>query len=175
MEFLEVLTEGLERVLMVRGGGREVITIYSWTRSTGIEVIASRQRTSSLLLKDLNDFTLRNTCRCLVPLSQQSYAVRVARSALWTNTPSYTYTRSRPVNRRRGTLLMPIDTTLFPRARATFERPLRECWLKGRRSEGEKRFGKERKKERDADPRREDMPKMTCQRIKSFPSSEFYA
>lgn len=30
MEFLEVLTEGLERVLMVRGGGREVITIYSW-------------------------------------------------------------------------------------------------------------------------------------------------
>lgn len=29
MEFLEVLTEGLERVLMVRGGGREVITIYS--------------------------------------------------------------------------------------------------------------------------------------------------
>ena len=30
MEFLEVLTEGLERVLIVRGGGREVITIYSW-------------------------------------------------------------------------------------------------------------------------------------------------
>uniref|UniRef100_A0A8C9XRB8 Solute carrier family 12 member 4 n=1 Tax=Sander lucioperca TaxID=283035 RepID=A0A8C9XRB8_SANLU len=29
MEFLEVLTEGLERVLLVRGGGREVITIYS--------------------------------------------------------------------------------------------------------------------------------------------------
>lgn len=29
MEFLEVLTEGLERVLVVRGGGREVITIYS--------------------------------------------------------------------------------------------------------------------------------------------------
>ncbi|KAG7203194.1 hypothetical protein KM043_010300 [Ampulex compressa] len=29
MEFLEVLTEGLERVLMVRGGEREVITIYS--------------------------------------------------------------------------------------------------------------------------------------------------
>ncbi|XP_043272459.1 solute carrier family 12 member 7 isoform X2 [Venturia canescens] len=29
MEFLEVLTEGLERVLMVHGGGREVITIYS--------------------------------------------------------------------------------------------------------------------------------------------------
>lgn len=33
MEFLEVLTEGLEKVLMVRGGGREVITIYSWTRT----------------------------------------------------------------------------------------------------------------------------------------------
>lgn len=31
MEFLEVLTEGLNRVLLVRGGGREVITIYSWT------------------------------------------------------------------------------------------------------------------------------------------------
>ncbi|KAF7394771.1 hypothetical protein HZH66_007945 [Vespula vulgaris] len=29
MEFLEVLTERLERVLMVRGSGREVITIYS--------------------------------------------------------------------------------------------------------------------------------------------------
>ncbi|XP_062916123.1 solute carrier family 12 member 6-like isoform X2 [Mobula hypostoma] len=29
MEFLEVLTEGLERVLLVRGGGCEVITIYS--------------------------------------------------------------------------------------------------------------------------------------------------
>ena len=29
MEFLEVLTEGLDRVMMVRGGGREVITIYS--------------------------------------------------------------------------------------------------------------------------------------------------
>ena len=29
MEFLDVLTEGLDRVLMVRGGGREVVTIYS--------------------------------------------------------------------------------------------------------------------------------------------------
>ncbi|KAJ8272774.1 hypothetical protein GJAV_G00093280 [Gymnothorax javanicus] len=29
MEFLEVLMEGLHRVLLVRGGGREVITIYS--------------------------------------------------------------------------------------------------------------------------------------------------
>ena len=29
MEFLDVLTEGLEKVLMVRGGGREVITLYS--------------------------------------------------------------------------------------------------------------------------------------------------
>ncbi|KAK3086861.1 hypothetical protein FSP39_024489, partial [Pinctada imbricata] len=29
MEFLEVLTEGVERVLMVRGSGHEVITIYS--------------------------------------------------------------------------------------------------------------------------------------------------
>lgn len=29
MEFLDVLCEGLERVLLVRGGGREVITIYS--------------------------------------------------------------------------------------------------------------------------------------------------
>lgn len=33
MEFLEVLTEGLNRVLLVRGGGREVITIYSWKNS----------------------------------------------------------------------------------------------------------------------------------------------
>jgi potassium/chloride transporter 4/5/6 len=29
MEFLEVLTEGLDRVLMVKGCGREVVTIYS--------------------------------------------------------------------------------------------------------------------------------------------------
>ncbi|KFM79937.1 Solute carrier family 12 member 4, partial [Stegodyphus mimosarum] len=29
MEFIEVLTEGLEKVVLVRGGGREVITIYS--------------------------------------------------------------------------------------------------------------------------------------------------
>ncbi|KAL2097605.1 hypothetical protein ACEWY4_006812 [Coilia grayii] len=29
MEFLEVLIEGLDRVLLVRGGGRELITIYS--------------------------------------------------------------------------------------------------------------------------------------------------
>ena len=29
MEFLDVLTEGLDRVLMVRGGGSEVVTIYS--------------------------------------------------------------------------------------------------------------------------------------------------
>ena len=29
MEFLEVLTEGLDRVLMVRGGGREEVTIYN--------------------------------------------------------------------------------------------------------------------------------------------------
>jgi hypothetical protein len=29
MDFLEALTEGLERVLLVRGGGREVVTIYS--------------------------------------------------------------------------------------------------------------------------------------------------
>ena len=29
MEFLEVLLEGLNRVLLVRGGGQEVITIYS--------------------------------------------------------------------------------------------------------------------------------------------------
>lgn len=79
MEFLEVLTEGLERVLMVRGGGREVITIYSWTRPAVNELIASRQRKSSLLLKDLNDFTLRNTlllCHCL-----SSHL----RCALWTH------------------------------------------------------------------------------------------
>lgn len=29
MEFLEVLMDGLDRVLLVRGGGGEVITIYS--------------------------------------------------------------------------------------------------------------------------------------------------
>lgn len=29
MDFLDALTEGLERVIMVRGGGKEVITIYS--------------------------------------------------------------------------------------------------------------------------------------------------
>ena len=29
MHFLEVLQEGLERVLMIRGTGREVITMYN--------------------------------------------------------------------------------------------------------------------------------------------------
>lgn len=29
MEFIEVLTEGLERVVLARGAGREVITIFS--------------------------------------------------------------------------------------------------------------------------------------------------
>ncbi|VDO86035.1 unnamed protein product [Soboliphyme baturini] len=29
LEYLDVLTEGLERVLLVRGSGKEVITIYS--------------------------------------------------------------------------------------------------------------------------------------------------
>ena len=29
MEYLEVLTEGLDRVLMVRGSGKEVVTIFS--------------------------------------------------------------------------------------------------------------------------------------------------
>ena len=29
MEFIEVLTEGLSRVIMIRGGGNEVVTIYS--------------------------------------------------------------------------------------------------------------------------------------------------
>jgi len=28
-DFLEALTDGLQRVMMVRGGGREVITIFS--------------------------------------------------------------------------------------------------------------------------------------------------
>jgi len=68
MEFLEVLTEGLERVLMVRGSGREVITIYSWTKATGIDAVALRKQSSSLLLSDLNDTTIRNIlllCHCL--------------------------------------------------------------------------------------------------------------
>ncbi len=29
MEFIDVLTEGLKRVILVRGGGHEVVTIYS--------------------------------------------------------------------------------------------------------------------------------------------------
>ena len=29
MEFIEVLTEGLERVILARGAGREVLTIFS--------------------------------------------------------------------------------------------------------------------------------------------------
>jgi len=35
MEFLDEHTEGLDRVLMVRGGGREIITIYSWHEWVG--------------------------------------------------------------------------------------------------------------------------------------------
>jgi len=30
MMYLEALSEGLERVLMVHGSGKEVITMYSW-------------------------------------------------------------------------------------------------------------------------------------------------
>lgn len=41
MEFLEVLTEGLERVLLVRGGGSEVITIYSWSPAKVIPLVLS--------------------------------------------------------------------------------------------------------------------------------------
>ena len=29
MEYLEALTDGINRVLMVRGSGKEVVTIYS--------------------------------------------------------------------------------------------------------------------------------------------------
>lgn len=39
MEFLEVLTEGLERVLIVRGSGREVITMYSWREELAVLAI----------------------------------------------------------------------------------------------------------------------------------------
>jgi hypothetical protein len=68
MEFLEVLTEGLERVLMVRGSGREVITIYSWTEMTGIHAAALQKQISSLFLSDLNNIILKNMlvlCHCL--------------------------------------------------------------------------------------------------------------
>ena len=44
MEFLEVLTEGLERVLLVRGGGSEVITIYSWFAHTNQLCQSSQSR-----------------------------------------------------------------------------------------------------------------------------------
>lgn len=43
MEFLEVLTEGLERVLLVRGGGSEVITIYSWLDKLRKPVLEKQQ------------------------------------------------------------------------------------------------------------------------------------
>lgn len=56
MEFLEVLTEGLEKVLMVRGGGREVITIYSWTRP-------ALSRTARFSLELLVEATLMK-CLC---------------------------------------------------------------------------------------------------------------
>ena len=48
MEFLDELTEGLDRVLMVRGGGREVITIYSWFSS--YESLEKKKMKKSVLL-----------------------------------------------------------------------------------------------------------------------------
>lgn len=79
MEFIEVLTEGLEKVLMVRGGGREVITIYSWSSSNArIQQLSSTQlniRVSANLHK--------NCCCCLTstlknkPWMHYSFIVRV--------------------------------------------------------------------------------------------------
>jgi len=43
MEYIEVLAEGIEHVLMVRGGGREVITIYSWFYTLQLNLIFSDQ------------------------------------------------------------------------------------------------------------------------------------
>lgn len=57
MEFLEVLTEGLERVLMVRGGGREVITIYSWAATPTQTIVAF-----TFLYKKCYDFALTMLC-----------------------------------------------------------------------------------------------------------------
>ena len=138
MEFLEVLTEGLERVLMVRGGGREVITIYSWTRPAAIEVIASRQRKSSLLLKDLNDFILRNTlllCHCL-----SSHL----RCALWTHIHTHTHT---------------VITRLTDQRRCFRGY---ETGHQRTRSENVSCYGKEKKRNWPSTRR----PKVTCQRIR---------
>lgn len=67
MEFIEVLTEGLEKVLMVRGGGREVITIYSWRwNNVRIQLLAKQLtiRVSANLHK--------NCCCCLTSTLKQT-------------------------------------------------------------------------------------------------------
>lgn len=60
MEFIEVLTEGLEKTLMVRGGGREVITIYSWRRK-----IARLQLLAKQLQIRVSANLHKNCCCCL--------------------------------------------------------------------------------------------------------------
>lgn len=66
MEFLEVLTEGLNRVLLVRGGGREVITIYSWVM--WLTTAPSFRRDGAWVLMD----TIHTIAIVLLPLP--SYA-----------------------------------------------------------------------------------------------------
>lgn len=82
MEFLEVLTEGLEKVLMVRGGGREVITIFSWTRGAHLRPCPSRaphfhygntnftKRVSELLVKTTVPLRtlMKNLCDSIVTI-----------------------------------------------------------------------------------------------------------
>lgn len=78
MEFLEVLTEGLEKVLMVRGGGREVITIYSWTWPAPHQCLCDSILTVSVVFFNVpkfalgycsssqNGVTLTRACRFLI-------------------------------------------------------------------------------------------------------------
>lgn len=128
MEFLEVLTEGLERVLMVRGSGREVITIYSWSvRRSGIDAAASRKQSSSLLLSDLNAITLRNTlllCHCL-----RSHL----RRALWVIWEEEE--KKRRKIRRRQTLMKTIITTVVRHRHRTWRARHRSRFIARARDE----------------------------------------
>ena len=66
MEFLEVLTEGLERVMMVRGGGREVITIYSQyanTHSHQTHIPTNYQAPNSTTYSQLSSYTHPEHCK----------------------------------------------------------------------------------------------------------------
>lgn len=74
MEFLEVLTEGLDRVLMVRGSGREVITIYSWWPFTQVKVSTEVTYQGGKQMRD-EEVTCNQTKDVISVMEKQEYSL----------------------------------------------------------------------------------------------------